>query len=239
MLTIVACGGSGTRMAPATMFVNKHLLPIGNGELMVDMPLKFLSWHKKIKDITIVTGSNHASQICDYIQDGEKYGFRRVEYAFQPKPLGIADVLRRVSHKDTSDGVLLILGDNYFSEPQNMFYALGGDNAIAWEFDIGDVDCAKAFGQADRDSGYNVVSITEKPSTPTHSRILTGLYCFPADVFGMVDKLSPSERGELEITDLLRMYMDKDRLDVFDVNGEWSDLGEQEPWAEFVASRRG
>lgn len=238
-MTIVACGGSGTRMAPVTRFINKHLIPIGNGELMVDAPLKFLSRHG-IDEITVVTGSNHASQICDYIGDGKQYGFNRVEYSFQPKPAGIADVLLRVSHRDVEGGVLLILGDNYFSEVQPEVPFGCQDRAIAWEYDIESVEKAKAFGQVIRSKANGVIpiDIIEKPKNPEHTKILTGLYYFPADVFEYVQNLTPSARGELEITSLLMMYADKGMLDVLQVNGKWADLGEHHTWTEFVAERK-
>jgi glucose-1-phosphate thymidylyltransferase len=241
LLTIVACGGSGSRLAPATKFVNKHLVPVGNGELMVDLPLKFLAKHG-IEDIHVVTGSSHASQICEYIADGERYGFENVEYSFQSKPLGIADVFKRVSNKYWDSSVLLILGDNYFSHAQEMVRSLHLGlgfplMAYAWEFDIKDKLRATSFGQIFRDSNAVPESIIEKPSNPQHSRILTGLYYFPPGVFKMVEELSPSKRGELEITDLLRMYLDQNRLRVQTVVGQWADLGELDTWMDFIAAR--
>lgn len=235
MLTIVAAGGSGTRMAPTTRFLNKHLLPVGYGELMIDMPLQFLAKHH-IQEVNIVTGSNHATQICEYVGDGEKYGFTRVDYSFQPKPLGIADVLNRVAHKDVSDGVLIILADNYFSDIQVGDIFLPGF-AYVYEYDCGDIEKAKAFGQVIRDDKGKPVSIVEKPKVPTHSNILTGLYYFPASVFDVVKCLEPSQRGELEITDLIKTYLERNRLHVIRVQGEWADLGEQDSWAGFVAGR--
>jgi len=237
MLTIVACGGSGSRMAPVTKFLNKHLIPTGDG-LMVDHPLEFLRRHD-IKNVTIVTGSNHASQVVDYIQDGDKYGFDKVSYAFQPEPKGIADIFKRVSINDRAPiGVLLILGDNYFSEKQ---LAIDLDcphphYAYAFEYALGDKEKAKSFGQVIYDDD-GPVEIIEKPSSPQHDRILTGLYYFPGDVFARVEELSPSERGELEITDVLKMYLKKDRLRVVQIKGEWADLGEKNSWIDFVASQ--
>jgi glucose-1-phosphate thymidylyltransferase len=236
MLTICACGGSGTRMAPATRFINKHLLPVGYGDLMIDMPLRFLAMHH-VDELTIVTGSNHATQICEYVGDGEKYGFTRVDYHFQPKPLGIADVFNRVSHKDVSDGVTIILGDNYFSDPQGMGLTFLPGFAYVWEFDLGDIEKAKAFGQVIRDDHGLPTSIVEKPKIPTHGKILTGLYHFPSSVFDVVKCLEPSQRGELEITDLIKTYLERNRLHVLQVEGEWADLGEHDAWAGFVAGR--
>ena len=240
MLCLIACGGSGTRLLPLTRFLNKHLCPVGQGKLMVDMPLEFLAAHE-IKEVNVITGSNHATQIVDYIGDGEAYGFTLVKYTFQPRPAGIADVLKRVSHKKNGEGVLLILGDNFFSDKQTAIAELldgaRGSRAVAWEYDLGSIDKASAFGQAFRDEDGNVTQIVEKPAEPEHGRILTGLYYFPADVFELVEKLTPSARGELEITDLLRMYHEQGRLDLELVEGQWMDLGEDQSWMNFVRSR--
>jgi len=237
MKAIIAAGGSGSRMAPATRFVNKHLLPVGGGKLMIDKPIEFLRLHN-FAEITVVTGANHAAQIVEYVGDGHQYGFKRVEYAFQPKPAGISDILNRVSHGGTENGVLLILGDNAFSAVQESVHLLRSnpDCAVAWEFDVGSPELAQRFGQymTDGEKGW----ITEKPLVAVHSRILTGLYYFPADVFDKVNKLSPSARGELEITDLLSLYLGEGRLSVHEVVGSWCDLGEWNSWEEFIVRNK-
>jgi glucose-1-phosphate thymidylyltransferase len=226
MKTIVACGGSGTRMAPCNRFVNKHLIPVAPGTLMVDLPLQYLA-DQGVKEVSVVTGSNHASQICEYIADGQKYGFQSVSYSFQPKPAGISDVLNRVDILDRS--VLLILGDNAFQGHKLDLEKLQSrDNAACFEYDVGSVELAGRFGQLYGDK------IVEKTSQPLHSKILTGLYYFPKDVFTKLSKLTPSARNELEITDLLGIYLAEGRLDSYQVEGAWSDLGEWNSWQEFV-----
>jgi len=235
MKAIIAAGGSGTRMSPSTKWMNKHLIPLLNGELIIDKPIKFFR-HHHIDEVTVVTGANHAAQIVEYIGDGQQYGFKRVEYAFQAKPAGISDILNRISHGDTDDGVLLLLGDNYFSAMQTSILELSDSPnfAACWEYDIGNAELAKRFGQyVETTSGPRII---EKPEQPVHSRILTGLYFFPADVFNKVAKLSPSARGELEITDLLQMYLRENKLEVHTVEGEWADLGEWESLKAFVKS---
>lgn len=236
MIYSVAAGGSGSRLNPITRFLNKHLIPTEPNKLMIDYPLEFLRKHKA-KEVTVVTGSNHASQIVDYVADGEKYGFDRIEYAFQAKPAGIADVIKRLSHNSIEyHGLLLILGDNYFSLQQESIFSLDKAKAAAFQFDIG-IENATSFGQAVYCDG-RVVDIIEKPKNPTHGKILTGLYYFPHDVFCYVEELSPSLRNELEITDLLKIYLKEDRLQVFDVSGDWADLGEWNSLQQFWISRR-
>lgn len=229
MLGVVAAGGSGSRLSLVTKFLNKHLIPCDKETLMIDYPLRFMKMND-FEEVVVVTGSNHASQIVDYVGDGEKYGFKRIEYAFQPKPSGIADVLKRVSHKHVSESVVLILADNYFSDFKIPHF--NENKAVAFEYDIKDISKAKSFGQI-VDNG----DIVEKPENPTHSRILTGLYIFPSDVFDVVESLKPSARNELEITDLLRIYLKQDRLQKVDVLGEWFDLGEWNSLKKFWKSK--
>lgn len=235
MIAVIAAGGNGTRMLPATRVLNKHLLPTGNGDLIIDYPLRQVA-RLGFNEVTVVTGCAHAGQITDYIQDGAAYGFSRVHYAFQPTPAGIADVLIRVGHRIDEEGVLLILGDNYFSDSQKIAVE-SLDEARAWEYDLKDVASASAFGQAIRDSNGNVLDIVEKPKDPTHSKILTGMYFFPEDVLKRVIDLSPSKRNELEITDLLKTYMNDGELYVDQVVGDWCDLGEWSSWSKFVAKK--
>lgn len=234
MKAILAAGGSGKRMLPSTRFINKHLITVGFGELMIDQPLKFLK-KQGFKEITIVTGSNHASQICEYVQDGERYGFQQVDYYFQPKPDGIAGILKRIPN---TEDVFLILGDNYFSHPIPYLYPnFEFVNAVCFEFDLKDQTKAQSFGQIVYDSYDKPIDLIEKPNHPTHSKIITGLYYFPKDVFEVVKNLKPSHRGELEITDLLKYYLKKNRLSVREVQGDWIDLGEQDSWSRFILKR--
>lgn len=221
---LCAAGGSGTRMSPVSKWINKHLIPVGPSTLMIDLPLRFFA-SIGAKDVSVITGSNHASQICDHVGDGEAYGFKNVSYFFQPKPAGISDVLNRVNKTDES--VLLILGDNFFSDPIDLSN-INPDRAACFEYDVGSVELAGRFGQLYGDQ------IIEKNPSPTHSRILTGLYYFPADVFEKLAQLSPSKRNELEITDLLGLYLKDGKLDSHPVIGKWADLGEWTSWQGFV-----
>jgi glucose-1-phosphate thymidylyltransferase len=237
LVAMVAAGGTGSRMAPATKFINKHLLPCGKGKLMIDFPLNHLK-ELGFKQIQIVTGSVHAGQISEYVGDGEAHGFEQVEYRIQPKAAGIADCVRRAGPLKEDDQLLLLLGDNYFSKPQTST----GRSAIikntlsaqAWQYSLGDESKAKAFGQAQWDNSASRWRIIEKPQSPVGDKILTGMYCFPSDVTTVVETLKPSGRGELEVTDLLDYYAGHYRLKINEVEGDWVDLGVWEEWGKFV-----
>jgi glucose-1-phosphate thymidylyltransferase len=203
---------------------------------MIDMPIEFLKRHG-VDQMTIVTGHEHTGQICEYVE----FAHDDIEfnYVVQPKPAGIADVIKRVRHQVESDGLLLILGDNVFDGFMSNYIKpdYKGNSAIAFEYDIKSKQQAKSFGQLVLTKSNEIVGIVEKPSDPQHSRILTGLYYFPADVVKRVEDVQPSKRGELEITDLLSMYLKDGRLNVEQVDGVWSDLGENNPWMDFVSKR--
>lgn len=225
MIIAVAAGGNGTRLLPFTQFANKHLFPIYKGTLMIDYPMHMLA-KSGAERVCVITGGKHATQIVDYLKDGEKYGLEGIDYAFQQAAFGIADVLKRIPTGTKHQSVLLVLGDNYFEEPQQSLSEFDRDKAGCWEFDIGSIELASRFGQLMCDENMKPIQIVEKPLEPTHSRVLTGMYYFPDDVFDKVAALEPSARNELEITDLLNIYLKEGRLDVYAVEGEWADLGE-------------
>lgn len=240
MIGVVAAGGSGTRMAPITKFVNKQLIPCGkDGKLMIDYPIEHMA-QLGFDDLHIVTGCAHAGQISEYVGDGLRYGFKRVDYRIQPTAAGIADILIRVRHVVQKEqcGVLLILGDNYFEKAVSLLGVFQNSfNAHCWEYDVGDPKAAARFGQVVYDDHGKAVDLVEKPPTPIHSKIVSGIYYFPADVHQMLDKLSPSKRGELEITELLAVYAKLNRLSVNQIEGQWSDLGTWESWSTFMADQ--
>jgi glucose-1-phosphate thymidylyltransferase len=230
---VIAAGGNGTRLAPITYFVNKCLAPVGKEKLMIDLPINFFKYHG-IKDVTILSGANHIDQFVKYIGDGSSKELNSVDYVVQPEPLGIADIFKRIKKDGCEEGILLILGDNFFSHKQAVLSPyFKGMSAFAWEFDCGSTDAAKSFGQVVYSDG-KPFDIIEKPEHPQHSRILTGLYYFPFDVFEKVAKLEPSQRNELEITHLLKMYMNEGRLSVEQVTGKWADLGQWDTYMSFL-----
>lgn len=230
MKVVIAAGGEGTRMLPVTKYLNKHLIPIGDGRLMIDAPISFLR-RLGMKQLTVVTGHKFAHQVIDYV-DTYSFAFDFIDYSIQPKSAGIADVLTRVPGLD-NDSCLLMLGDN-FIEPCDDYGPIAfGDKAICFEYDIGNKEMAKSFGQAISDPDGNVIQIIEKPSNPQHSKILIGLYYFPQCVLQRVRALTPSKRNELEITDLLASYLKDNMLEIRQIKTKWFDLGEWSSLAQY------
>lgn len=218
-------------MLPQTLWLNKHLIGTGGGKLMIDHPLATLK-ATGFDEVILVTGTEHAGQLSEHVGDGERHGFKRVSYAIQSKPAGIADVVRRASHfMGDHNGMVLILGDNYFSLPQ--LPLPDRNNAVAWQYPVESPERAQSFGQVVMREGKPAI-IVEKSTQPIHCNILTGLYYLPRDVVNVVTDIKPSGRGELEITDLLGSYLEQGRLEVRQVKGTWADLGEWSSWASFV-----
>jgi glucose-1-phosphate thymidylyltransferase len=236
MNVVVACGGEGTRMLPITSYLNKHLIPIGNRELMIDAPIRLLIQNSFVLcDLNIVTGSEFAHQVIEHVDRTVGQTFKHIHYSIQPKSAGIADVIKRVPAIN-GNSCLLILGDNYF---ENLDIHIGHhhNNAICWLYDVGSIEKAKSFGQIFFDDTGAPKEIVEKPQNSTSSEIITGLYYFPEDVMNKITKLTPSARNELEITSLLDIYLKEGRLDVRRVGGKWFDLGEWNSLDEYLKWR--
>lgn len=230
MKVVIAAGGEGVRMLPITRYLNKHLIPTGNKQLMIDSPITFL---RKIgmKQLTVVTGHKFAHQVIDYV-DAYSFAFDFIDYSIQPKSSGIADVLTRVPGLE-NDSCFLMLGDNFIEWDDSYLDIKFGEKAVCFEYDIGSKELAKSFGQAISDPDGNVVEIIEKPSSPLHSKILIGLYYFPQCVLQRVKSLSPSKRNELEITDLLASYLKDNMLEIRQIKTKWFDLGEWHSLAQY------
>lgn len=210
MKGIILAGGRGTRMQPMTQITNKHLLPVYNRP-MIEYPLATLV-DMGCDDILIVTGGEHIGDFAWYLGDGSKYGVR-LTYRVQPEAGGIAQALGCAEGfvKD-HECFPVILGDNYFDEVD----ADLSNPAIY----VKEVENPNRFGVMRKDG-----TIEEKPKTPETNRAVTGLYIYNFKVFQQIRNLSPSARGELEITDINNWYLTNERANVVEYNGYWSDMG--------------
>lgn len=224
---IILAGGTGSRLSPLTKITNKHLLPVYDRP-MIDYPLKTLSF-LGAKDILVISGREHAGDFLEYLGSGEDRGVN-FHYRVQEKAGGIAEALGLAEDFADERGVWVILGDNifdnYFNIPNDFLYS----KACVF---LKIVDENRRFGVPVIENN-KVAEIEEKPENPKSQFAVTGLYYFPPDVFDIIRTLKPSERGELEITDVNNAYAHMDRLQHARVVGFWSDAGTFESLAKSV-----
>lgn len=222
MKGIILAGGSGTRLRPLTLVTSKQLLPIYD-KPMVFYPLQTLL-NAGIKEILIIVAPERAGDFLHVLGSGKQFG-AKFTYEIQDKPNGLAEAFIIGADFIGDDSVTLVLGDNLF---------LGHDdelNAAINTFQSGGrvfakvVDDPERFGVVEFDASGKVLSIEEKPMKPKSNNALLGLYVFDNSVVEIAKKLTPSARGELEITDLHRTYLDRGQLDVRTYSGQWLDTG--------------
>jgi glucose-1-phosphate thymidylyltransferase len=220
MRGVILAGGTGSRLHPCTLVTNKHLLPVYN-KPMIFHPLEVLK-SMGIKDIMIVTGGESIGDFMKLLGSGDNFGVR-LTYRIQDKPLGIAHALLLAEDFAGDENIVVILGDNVF-EKVGIEGNLIKDNKNAVVF-LKDVDDPERFGVAVFDKDGNVIEIEEKPKSPKSKYAVTGLYVYPPDVFGFIKTLKPSDRGELEITDVNNFYIKNKRMKAIKLDRFWSDAG--------------
>ncbi|HKY24530.1 MAG TPA: sugar phosphate nucleotidyltransferase [Gaiella sp.] len=238
MKGLVCAGGEATRLGELTRVANKHLLPVGRWP-MIYYPLQLLE-RAGVESVLVVTGKGHAGQMIDLLGDGrlrvrgseEPLLSLDVTYKVQTEPGGIAQVVGMARDFARGEKLVVVLGDNVFERSQSEAigaWAKGGDRALIFAKDVPDPE---NFGVVVYDGDGRVSDIVEKAGVvdtrfdaPPTSEAVVGLYCFPPDVFDVIDRLEPSSRGELEITDVNRHYAREGRLDVVRVEGWWEDAG--------------
>jgi glucose-1-phosphate thymidylyltransferase len=202
------------------MVTNKHLLPVYN-KPMIYHPLETLK-SMGITDILVVTGGESIGDFMKLLGSGERIGVN-LTYRIQEKPAGIAHALLFAEDFSRGEKVTVILGDNIFEKVEiDKDTVEKEDNAMIFLKEVGD---SKRFGVAELDENGKVLSIEEKPEVPKSNYAVTGLYIYPPDVYDFIKTLKPSERGELEITDVNNHYIKNGRMRSVKVPGFWSDAG--------------
>ena len=222
MKGIVLAGGLGTRLMPLTKITNKHLLPIYN-EPMVYYPIKTLI-NAGINDIMIVTGGNNAGEFLRLLGNGKQFGLKHISYTYQEGEGGIADALSLAEEFADGDKIVVILGDNIIENNiVNQKEAFEKQKEGA-RIILKKVPHPEHFGVPEID-GDKVIRIEEKPKKPKSEYAVIGIYMYDYRVFDVVKTLIPSDRGELEITDVNNYYI-KHGLMMYDtLDGWWIDAG--------------
>ena len=222
---IILAGGSGTRLFPVTKVVSKQLLPIYD-KPMIYYPISALI-NSGISNIMIISTRIDQPLFKRLLGDGSQWSVE-FEYAVQEEPEGIAQALLIASKWLNNSPPILILGDNLFFGPElykKISKALiNNSGATLFGYEVKDPE---RFGVVEFDDNNKAISIEEKPKTPKSSWALTGLYIFDKNAVNYTKLLKKSDRGEYEITDLNRVYLDKNNLSVvlLDKNFSWLDTG--------------
>jgi glucose-1-phosphate thymidylyltransferase len=239
---LIAAGGNATRLEELTRVTNKHLLPVGQWP-MVYYPLQLLQ-RAGVREVLIVTGQQHAGQFIDLLGNG------RVEsrsggsllfdldlsYKVQVEAGGIAQVVGMAREFAAGEQLVVCLGDNIFENAQADAIKQWDEDAMVFVKEVPD---AENFGVVAYDKDLNVIDIVEKAGrvdmryeAPPSNDAVVGLYCYPPDVFEIIEGLAPSNRGELEITDVNRVYAHRGDLSVRRVEGWWHDGGKH--WGDLA-----
>lgn len=225
MKGIILAGGSGTRLFPVTIPVSKQLLPVYD-KPMIYYPLSILML-ANIRNILVITNPCDSENFTKLLGDGTQFGIY-ITYAAQAEPKGLADAFIVGEKFIGSDSVCLILGDNIFYgqglvEKLRAAVQRTGKATIFGYY----VKNPERYGVAEFDDQMNVLSLEEKPKCPKSNYAVTGLYFYDNDVISIAKSIKPSARGELEITDVNKIYMERKKL-VLEILGRgyaWLDTG--------------
>ncbi|UED83239.1 glucose-1-phosphate thymidylyltransferase RfbA [Streptomyces profundus] len=228
MKGIILAGGSGSRLRPLTGPLSKQLLPVYD-KPMVYYPLSVLML-AGIRDVLVISSAQHTGMFRALLGDGSRLGLT-IDYAEQNSPNGIAEAFLIGADHIGDDDVALILGDNVFHGPgfshllQSAVSALDGCTLFGYP-----VTDPQRYGVGEVDAGGRLVSIEEKPRRPRSNLAITGLYLYDSEVVSIAKNITPSARGELEITDVNNAYLERDRARLTRLGRgfAWLDMGTHE-----------
>ena len=228
MKGIILAGGSGTRLHPATLAISKQLLPVYD-KPMIYYPMSVLML-ARIKDILIISSPDAIDQYRRLFEDGAALGLN-ISYAVQPKPEGLAQAFLIGEDFIAGEGCALVLGDNvFFGAGMSGLLATTVARTHGATIFSYRVDDPTAYGVVELGPDGKAISLEEKPKAPKSNQAVTGLYFYDERVVEMAKQVTPSARGELEITDLNRMYMEAGDLfvEMLPRGYAWLDTGTHE-----------
>jgi glucose-1-phosphate thymidylyltransferase len=226
MKGVVLAGGTGTRLHPLTRITNKHLLPIYDRP-MVTYAIEALV-QAGITELMIVTGGTHAGEFLRLLGNGHEWGIDRLSYAYQEEAGGIADALGLAERFVDRERVIVVLADNVVERSirpmvENFREQQQGARILLSRED--ELEHLRHLGVPELSDG-RVVRIVEKPDDPPSGFAVTGIYFYDAAVFDVIPTLTPSGRGELEITDVNNWYVSQGTMEYDILDGFWGDAGE-------------
>jgi glucose-1-phosphate thymidylyltransferase len=222
MKGVILAGGLGTRLYPLTKVTNKHLLPVYD-KPMIYYPIQTLI-NAGIDDILIVTGGNNAGDFLRLLGNGKEFGLKHINYTYQQGEGGIAEALSLAEFFAAGEGICVVLGDNIIEKNIRRAAEAFRKQREGAKILLKEVPDPHRFGVAEMKRD-RIVGIEEKPKQPKSNYAVIGIYFYDPTVFDFIKTLKPSERGELEITDVNNRYIEKGSMTYDILEGWWTDAG--------------
>ena len=222
MKGIILAGGLGSRLSPCTKVTNKHLLPVFN-KPMIYYPILTMV-NAGLRDIMIVTGENYAGDFLRILGNGKEFGLKDISYTYQVGEGGIADALKLAENFAEGEKVFVVLGDNILEDDITEDIKAFEKQESSARIFLKEVPDPERFGVEEIRDG-RVVDIREKPKNPKSNFAVCGLYLYDNSVFEIIKTLKPSGRGELEITDVNNVFIERENMTYSVLDGWWTDAG--------------
>lgn len=226
MKGLILAGGTGSRLYPLTKITNKHLLPVGRYPMIYHPISKLVE--ADIRDILIITGKEHMGDVVRLLGSGNDFG-AQFTYRVQEEAGGIAQALYLAKEFVGNDSMIVLLGDNIFQDSVDSYIKSYKQQKQKAKILLKTVEDPSRFGVAEV-NGSRIVSIEEKPKKPKSNHCVTGIYFYDSTVFPIIESLSPSSRGEYEITDVNNYYIRQKQLTYDFLHGWWTDAGTPVTW---------